>query len=59
MTIIGLLVGICVILFACWLLNTYMPAPWKIPALVVVCLLALVWLLSVFMPGLANLRVGG
>lgn len=58
MTIIGLLVGICVLLFALWLIQTYMPVPWKVPALVIVVLLALVWLATAFLPGLTSMRVG-
>lgn len=58
MTLIGLLIGICVILFACWLANSFMPAPWKTPVLVVIVLLALVWLVSLFLPNVASMRIG-
>jgi hypothetical protein len=59
MSVVTLIVGICVLLFACWLTNSYMPVPWKVPALVVIVLLGLIWLASVFVPGLTNARVGG
>lgn len=58
MSIITLVVGICVILFACWLASSYMPAPWKTPTLVVIVLLGLFWLATIFVPGLSSMRVG-
>ncbi len=57
-SIVTLLVGICVLLFALWLINTFLPVPWKTPLLVIVVLLGLLWLASAFVPGLSSIRVG-
>lgn len=57
MTLLGLLVGIVVILFACWLVKTYLPGPWQTIALVVIVFLALGWLATIFFPNVLSLRV--
>lgn len=57
MTVIGLLIVICVVLFCLWLVQTYMPAPWKTPTLVVLVLLAVVFCIVTIFPGAANVRV--
>ncbi len=58
MSIIAILVAIVVLVFCCWLVATYMPAPFKTPVLVVVVLIAVIWLLSLLFPALTAVRVG-
>ena len=58
MSIVALVVTVCVIIFALWLVQTFLPAPWKTPVLVIVVLLALLWLVTLMFPGVAGLRVG-
>lgn len=58
MTLISLLIAVCVLVFALWLVRTYMPAPWQTPLLALIVVVALVLLLLTFAPGVANLRVG-
>lgn len=57
MTILSLLVAVAIIVFALWLVQTYLPAPWKTPVLVIIVLLALVFLLTQFFPGAATTKV--
>lgn len=58
MTLLTLIVGICVLLFALYLVRTFLPAPWQTPLLVIIVILALVWLATIFAPGITSLRVG-
>jgi len=58
MSIIGILLTIVLIVFVCWLIATYMPAPFKTPALAIVVLVAVVWLLTLLFPALTSARVG-
>jgi hypothetical protein len=57
-TLLGFLLVCAVIIFALWLVRTYMPAPWQTPTLVVVVILALVFLIYSFWPGAAAIRIG-
>lgn len=59
MSILGIIVAIVLIVFALWLIQTYLPVPFKTPALLIVVVLALIWIASVLWPGLTNARVGG
>lgn len=58
MSILGIIIAIVLIVFALWLIQTYLPAPWKTPALLIVVVLALVWIAMVLWPGLSTARVG-
>lgn len=58
MSIVALVVTLCVILLMLWLVQNYMPLPWKTPVLVIVVLLALLWLVTLMFPGVAGLRIG-
>lgn len=57
MTIAGLIIGLCIILLMCWLVQTYLPVPWKTPVLVIIVILALVWLASAFFPSIGATRI--
>lgn len=57
MSILGIIIAIVLICFALWLVQTYLPAPWKTPALLIIVVLALVWIVSVLWPGLTAARV--
>lgn len=57
MTLVGLIVGILVILFALWLIRTFVSGPWQAPLMVIVVVLALAWLATIFFPGLTSVRV--
>lgn len=57
MTLLGLLIGVLVIVFALWLVQTFLPAPYKTPVLVIVVVLALVWVASLLWPGLTSARI--
>lgn len=57
MTIIALLIGILVIGLLCWLVNLYMPAPFKTPALVLLIVIAIIWVLVAMFPAVTNMRV--
>ena len=58
MSIVALVVTICVIVFALWLVQTFLPAPWRTPLLVIIVILALVWLATLLFPGLTSARIG-
>lgn len=58
MSIIALVVTLCVILLMLWLVNTYMPLPWKTLLLAIVVLMAVVWLALFLFPGITGMRVG-
>lgn len=57
MSLLTLLVGICIFLFALYLVKSFMPQPWATPTLVVIVLLALIWLAQAFVPGLSAIRI--
>jgi len=57
MTLIALLITVAVIVGICWLIQTYMPAPWKTPLLAVVVLIAVVYLVAMLWPAAARTRV--
>lgn len=57
MSLITLLVTVCLIIFALWLVVTFLPAPWKTPLLVLIVILALVWIATLLVPGLTSMRV--
>ncbi len=56
-SILGLIVTILLIVFALWLVQAYMPVPFKMPVLIIIVLLALLWVASILVPGLATTRV--
>lgn len=58
MSIVALVVTLCVIILMLWLVQTFMPLPWKTPVLVIVVLLALLWLITLLFPSLSAFRVG-
>lgn len=51
MTIVGLIVAILLIVFALWIVSTYLPAPFKTPVLVIIVVLALLWVVMLLIPG--------
>jgi len=57
MSILSIIIGIVLIVFALYLVSTYVNAPWKTPALLVIVLLALIWIASFFVPGLMTARI--
>jgi hypothetical protein len=57
MSILGLIVVIVLIVFALWLVQNYLPVPFKVPVLIIVVVLALVWIASVLVPGLTTARI--
>lgn len=57
MSILGIIIGVLLIVFALWIVQGYVNAPFKTPLLVVIVVLALIWVASYFVPGLTALRV--
>jgi hypothetical protein len=57
MTLMGLIVVIAIIILILWMVQTYMPPPWKTPILAIVVLLALIFLIVSVWPGAANIRI--
>jgi len=57
MTLLGLLIAVAIIILALWIVQTYMPPPWKTPTLVIVVVLALCFLVYALWPGAATVRV--
>lgn len=57
MPVVTILILIVLVCFALYIVQTYLPAPWKVPVLVLVVIVALIWVLSFFVPGLATIRV--
>lgn len=57
MSVLGLLLAIVLIVFALYIVQTFLPAPWKTPVLVLVVIVALVWVLSILVPGLTSARI--
>ena len=60
MPIIQIILVLVVVGFLLWLVNAYLPMDAKIKTILnaVVVLVVVLWLLSVFVPGLAHWRVG-
>lgn len=58
MTILGIVVAICVILFALWLVQTYVSAPWQTPLLLIIVVVALIGIVVTFFPAVGSMRVG-
>ncbi len=58
MSIIALIIAASLILFALYLVQSFIPAPWKTPLLIVIVVVALVWILSLFVPSIANTHFG-
>lgn len=57
MSILGIVVVICLIIFALWLVRTYIQAPYQQPAIVLIVVLALIWIVWLLFPGLTTARV--
>jgi hypothetical protein len=57
MSIVGILIALVLIVFVCWLVQTYLPAPFKLPALLIIVLLAVIWVVSLLFPALTTARI--
>lgn len=57
MSILGIVVIVLLILFACYLVQAYVNPPFKTPILAIIVALALIWILSVIVPGINTTRV--
>jgi len=57
MTLVGLLIGLVVLALLLWLVKMYLPAPFTTPALVVIVVIAIIWVLVSFFPSVSEMRV--
>jgi hypothetical protein len=57
MTLVGLLIGLVVLALLLWLVKTYLPAPFTTPALVVLIVIGIVWVLVSFFPSVSEMKV--
>jgi len=58
MTLVALLIGVVVIALLCWLVKMYMPAPFQTPALVILIVIGIIWVLVSMFPAVGEMRIG-